>query len=261
MYARDSILSMDYNRVRQMCKALKRAKTIGLIYMFESPSTKKYIGQTTTARFLKRMSKHKSRHSPCTAFKNAIAKYGFENMQFSIIDCTDDVSLLDSLEIKHIKEQKSYGKMGYNLTTGGEGACGYKYTPEQKQKMSLRIKRHYEDHPESREEMSRKKRQFYKDNPSVRMEISRERKAYLSTPEGKLNQRKASLLGAKACRKTIIATNTLSNNSFEFESAREAKRVLEEKHNTKFCHQNISSCALGKKGFKTVKGYTFQFKN
>ena len=51
---------------------------IGVIYMYTSPSGKKYIGQTVNES--KRKSQHKNQTTKSkTLFGKAIIKYGFEN--------------------------------------------------------------------------------------------------------------------------------------------------------------------------------------
>jgi group I intron endonuclease len=66
---------------------------------------------------------------------NSIKKYGKENFTKEIIcDNVEDVETLKKLEKFYIEKFNSYND-GYNLTTGGDGAIGYRYTEEQKIKL------------------------------------------------------------------------------------------------------------------------------
>lgn len=64
---------------------------------------------------------------------NAMRKYGKENFEYEIIErCNQDV--INEREIYWIEYFDSY-KNGYNLTTGGEGVKGKKYSLEEKENM------------------------------------------------------------------------------------------------------------------------------
>lgn len=114
---------------------------VGIIYKYVSPSGKIYIGKTVNERSRKNQHKSKSKNNPTGAFDRAIAKYGFENLEYSVLirfKPTDNVEklnrVLSKLEIRYIKLYNSNNpKFGYNLTLGGDGTLGYKYTEEMKQ--------------------------------------------------------------------------------------------------------------------------------
>lgn len=71
-------------------------------------------------------------------FHNAIRKYGYENIQWEILE--DDIS-----NFEHLKERERFNILkydtfkpnGYNLTLGGEGLYGLKHTEETKNKIRL----------------------------------------------------------------------------------------------------------------------------
>ncbi|MBQ0111995.1 MAG: hypothetical protein KBT03_02590 [Bacteroidales bacterium] len=69
------------------------------------------------------------------AIKKAIKKYGIENFNKEYLAFCDKEEKLNWFERFYIKkyDSKAYG---YNMTDGGEGATGYKYTSEQKKKRS-----------------------------------------------------------------------------------------------------------------------------
>lgn len=68
-------------------------------------------------------------------------KYGSENFSFEIIEETDDESLLVALEQKWLDEYRPYERgKGYNLSPSAYNILGYRFTEEQKQKVSLALK-------------------------------------------------------------------------------------------------------------------------
>lgn len=84
---------------------------------------KQYVGITTTT-FKKRVAVYKSmaKHPPNkpTRIVKALAKYGFENFQFEVIEAGFDSydKLLES-EINWIRILNTY-KLGYNASLGGD---------------------------------------------------------------------------------------------------------------------------------------------
>lgn len=125
---------------------------IGVIYMYTSPSGKKYIGQTI--REMKRKSQHKSETSKSqTHFGKAIRKYGWENFKYEVLlrfrPTEHKLKLkrvLDKLEKRYVKLHKSYDReFGYNLNKGGEGNIGYAHSEESKEKIGEAAKVRMED--------------------------------------------------------------------------------------------------------------------
>lgn len=110
---------------------------IGVIYMYTSPSGKKYIGQTINEK--SRKYSHKSTTiKKDTAFGRALRKYGFENFTYERLikfSPTSDIlklkRVLNLLEVRYIKMHNSFNpETGYNCSAGGDGCLGYKHTPE-----------------------------------------------------------------------------------------------------------------------------------
>lgn len=122
----------------------------GIIYCYESPSGKFYIGQTTrTAN--KRKDEHKSRArlGKGYLFHNAIRKYGFEAFKYQELATITESSKerlkkqLNSLERYYISMYKSEGKVLYNLSDGGDTICdntGRKLSDEHKRKIGMSLK-------------------------------------------------------------------------------------------------------------------------
>ena len=105
----------------------------GCIYRLTNLVTKKtYIGKTVN--FKQRMRQHKyPKKTDKTYLHNSIRKHGWDNFKAEII--MDDVPEedLSNLEISHIEVENTMCPNGYNLTLGGQGTSGYKYTPEQRE--------------------------------------------------------------------------------------------------------------------------------
>jgi group I intron endonuclease len=108
----------------------------GCIYLITNPiNGKVYVGQTLHYKI--RMKTHEySGKNPKYYFGYAIRKYGWENFTKDIL--IDDVPEedLDNLEINYIAFYESFGPGGYNLTEGGGGTSGYKYTEEHIEKIT-----------------------------------------------------------------------------------------------------------------------------
>lgn len=96
-------------------------KTINLV------NGKLYIGQD---------SKNDSNYlGSGSLIKKAIKKYGRENFKKEILEHCQTKEELNKREIYWIEKLNTIEE-GYNITTGGEGTVGYKFTEEQKNKMS-----------------------------------------------------------------------------------------------------------------------------
>lgn len=95
---------------------------IGIIYMAKNKINNKiYIGQTTRA-ISERIGEYKkglgNQH-----INNAINKYGWDNLEFTIIDSANTINELNNKEIQYIKQYNSNNKdYGYNIETGGKNS-------------------------------------------------------------------------------------------------------------------------------------------
>ena len=124
---------------------------IGTIYCFINTNNGKlYIGKTVQANYTRRFTSHKSRANKQEKFYfyRALNKYGWNTFlkvvlyQTQILDNTKEnkkllSDLLSEKEVYYIsKYNTSDSRFGYNLTSGGEGTTGFKFSEEQKQRMS-----------------------------------------------------------------------------------------------------------------------------
>ena len=142
---------------------------------------KVYIGKSINA--LERWTEHRriARHPGSEnyyLFHKAINKYGSNNFKFEIIDTfnTEEDSLRGETQWISFYQTNitEYGsKYGYNLTAGGEGISGFKFSEEQRKRMSeARLgelnsfygKTHTD---EARQKISEHHKEFYATNPSA----------------------------------------------------------------------------------------------
>ena len=112
------------------------------VYKHTSPSGKCYIGITNQKpenrwghngfNYVIKKKDEKFKHP---YFANAILKYGWDNFSHEILHENLSKEEACSLEQKYISMYKEGGK-SYNISDGGEGNWGYKFTDEQRKRMS-----------------------------------------------------------------------------------------------------------------------------
>ena len=114
----------------------------GCIYRLTNLITLRcYVGKTID--FKGRMREHKKGKDINKSYvERSIRKHGWHNFKVEII--VDDVpeEALSNLEIYYIAEENTMRPYGYNLTKGGEGTSGYKYTAEQRKNCRQAAIRH-----------------------------------------------------------------------------------------------------------------------
>jgi group I intron endonuclease len=105
-----------------------------IIYCILFPNGKRYIGKTEKDLMTrKKAHKHHSKASNRFLY-NAVKRYGWENLDWIILEECDDIDTLNFKEKEWIKKFDSMnGDKGYNLREGGEGG---RHTEETKQKIS-----------------------------------------------------------------------------------------------------------------------------
>jgi len=259
--ALEDVSHLSFNECKKRCKTSKQK--IGIIYLFESPSKKMYIGQTTSDRFSKRMNDHRTVDT-CRAFHRAIKKYGWDTIinGFKILAFTNDLESLNDLEIKFIKQYDSF-KNGYNLTEGGGGNRGLKHSLKTRKKISESQKKYFRDNPEARKTTLEAIKKSWKDPERLRKHremVRKHLKAYNASEAGKKHRKHLIKKAQEANRKPIIATNLQTGESTQYVSARDAVKNLSALHKRrKFNFGNISACARKKR--KTHLGYAFEFVN
>lgn len=139
-----------------------------------------YIGKTVKT-LQRRRTEHEStsrKSASPTGFHGAIRKYGESGFTWEVLhEC--EVSLLNDLEVYYIKDlRSSVIGVGYNLTSGGDGAAfgdqNVSKRPEVREKLRV-ANTGYKHTPESLAVMSHKSKEFYKNGMSLeqRAKISR----------------------------------------------------------------------------------------
>lgn len=113
---------------------------MGIIYCYTNlENNKKYIGQTINPQ--QRYRQHKSSaynekneeyNSP---FHRAIRKYGFENFNYEVLAESEDIEILNQMEILLIQKYKTKVPNGYNIEDGGKNSSKPK-SKEQKIKLT-----------------------------------------------------------------------------------------------------------------------------
>ena len=156
-------------------------------YMFLFKNEKKYIGITTFTP-----EKRKNEHISCSRTSTpkclvhkAIKYYGEKSFEMIILETTKNKEELKLLEKKFIQEYNTYFEngFGYNMSLGGEGNFGYKFTDEIKEKMSQIRKELIKNNPqivkkwkesmenywteEKKQHMSNLKKDQHKNNPQI----------------------------------------------------------------------------------------------
>lgn len=105
---------------------------------------KKYIGLTNDPDH--RWSCHRT-GSGSRLVAAAIRKYGLDQFEFELISCGSDWYIIQA-EILLIRAYNTRPPHGYNLSEGGSGNQGMKYSMETKKKMSDSQKARHKAHPQ-----------------------------------------------------------------------------------------------------------------
>ena len=110
-----------------------------ILYKHTCPNNKCYIGITSrknpNIRWRNGLAYIYNNSNHNTKFANAILKYGWDNIKHEIL--FDNLSKDEACELekKYIKYFKDLN-LSLNLTDGGDGIWGYKFTDEQRKKLS-----------------------------------------------------------------------------------------------------------------------------
>lgn len=115
----------------------------GLVYVITNTVNHKlYVGQTT-AGLLQRWKwhcKNATRRESSGVLAKAIKKYGRAAFSIEEIEHCGSREELDAAECRWIERLNCKVPNGYNLTDGGLGSCGYRFSPEQIARMSEKQK-------------------------------------------------------------------------------------------------------------------------
>lgn len=102
---------------------------------------KTYIGQT--ANYEKRKRAHinalRSNRHDNVYLQNSWNKYGENSFVFTVVEECEEKQL-DELEVRYIKLLHTLAPKGFNMTEGGDGVRGLKWSPESRKAKSLDMK-------------------------------------------------------------------------------------------------------------------------
>ncbi len=114
-----------------MGEIAEKLERIGYLYLLTSPSGKSYVGMTWDVP--KRFVEHRSAAIACRSqylIHKAIRKYGWKSFSGEILFTTTDETLLKKKEKECIVNLGTHfvKGFGYNMTDGGDGALGFKFS-------------------------------------------------------------------------------------------------------------------------------------
>ncbi|MFA5031200.1 MAG: GIY-YIG nuclease family protein [Patescibacteria group bacterium] len=161
---------------------------MGIIYIaINLINGKQYVGQTI--KTIKNRIKIHENNKNCSAFHNAIKKYGIKNFKIISYSCLEED--LDWHEIFLIKEFNTLAPNGYNLESGGRvNRHPHKIT---KKRLSIAVKKYYEEHPEVKEEIKKRNKKRF-ENPNEREKTRKKSKEWWSNhPEVKKKRSKKTI--------------------------------------------------------------------
>lgn len=95
---------------------------MNVIYKATFPNGKSYIGKSKNFKYRKMAHYYNSKYAKVnnTKMKNAIIKYGFDNISWSILFESSDMNIINEKEKEFIEIYDTINS-GYNISTGGDG--------------------------------------------------------------------------------------------------------------------------------------------
>lgn len=189
---------------------------------------------------------------------NAIRKYynidtTKNKVQMIVIDKAYSLEELNKLETEYIIKYNTFNHNvnnpnGYNMTMGGDGCKGYKFTEEQKENSRKIQQKRKEEHPEIAINHSKfmKQRaidnpnigiqhsidmtQFYLDNPSKREEMSNlKTQQYKNNPEMAIQQSELKLMRYEDKDAVKIIANISKKSTQQWQDPEKRKKIMDEK--------------------------------
>ena len=154
----------------------------GIIYRLAFPNGQ-YIGQTIQGKDVRFKEHLRDTNAGSTLpVHNAIRKYYDDDqaknkVEMTVIDTAYSLDELNTLEIKYINEYNTFNAnghnpTGYNMTIGGDGCKGYKFTEEQKENCKKVQQKRKEEHPEIAMNHSKIMKQRAINNPEIGIQHS-----------------------------------------------------------------------------------------
>jgi hypothetical protein len=232
----------------------------GIIYGLFFPNGR-YIGQTIQGKNV-RWKEHlrDTNAGSKLPVHNAIRKYynidaTKNKVQMIVIDKAYSLEELNKLETEYIIKYDTFNNNGnnpngYNMTMGGDGCKGYKFTEEQKENSRKIQQKRKEEYPEIAINHSKfmKKRaidnpnigiqhsidmtQYYLDNPSKREEMSKlKTQQYKNNPEMAIQQSELKLMRYEDKDAVKIIANISKKSTQQWQDPEKRKKIMDEKLN------------------------------
>lgn len=256
---------------------------------------KAYIGQTIRTidmRLLAHLKSALKRNSEFTIHK-AIRKYGLDCFEVEELECVEGEILsdlkddLDNLEKFYIQYYDTYHN-GYNMTIGGQGTQGLKFSEKAKRKVCNKMKKYWKDEEfrkklsnsaklrfsdkEERELQSERMKRFYERNQELRENLKLAATLYFKDENHRLAQAKRckeqwqnddgrlkrglekAQEKSREVRKRKVAQFDLNGNFVAvFDSVTEAIRGIGRKS------ASISACCKRKPKHDTAGGFIWRY--
>ena len=216
------------------------------IYKHISPSGKVYIG-ITSQRPEARWQREGAGYKKAGRFRNAIKKYGWENIKHEIIASGLTLEEACIAERKLIKRYDSRNpKKGYNVTAGGDRSGGFIMSEEAREK--IRVSKLGEKNPmfgrTISEEHRRKLSELYKGK-----KFSEERREHMRIAQSNRSEetRKRMSDAHEKDKVSVVCVET----GVTYSCVSEASRA------TKCSTSNIVACCKGRR--KTTGGYHWEY--
>lgn len=149
-------------------------------------SEKSYIGSSKNIKKRWREHLHHLRHGKhhSVSLQRAWDKYGESSFAWSVIETTNDESLLQYLEQEYIDKLGTYGSGGYNTSMSTTSPRGTKHRPETVCKMRERVIEYFKD-PRNKEKHSLAQKKRFLDPEQKRLlKESRAGKWLVTPPNG-----------------------------------------------------------------------------
>lgn len=210
---------------------------------------KKYVGCTTKG-YLQRFKSHlyrSSRNENKEYLHRAVAKYGEENFQVSLLERCHSAEEMFASEKKWIEHHKSFGSGGYNLTEGGEGKVGCRVPQEVKERLRfLRTGTRHTEEAKRKMSLARQGKSF----------SEKHKKALSEAQLGSKNHRWGKPM-SKEQKQNLQKDNVGEGNPFYGKThTEETKRLISERNKSRqLGSKNPAArpCLFGGKRFETGK--------
>jgi group I intron endonuclease len=176
------------------------------IYLITNIKENKYYVGVTRQKILARWKNHcdMARRDSNSGYylHRAMRRDGLESFDIQELSKESDPEKLKNLErVWIILLQSRSDAYGYNLTAGGDGTTGYKYTKKQRQDLSERTKRIFKERPEIRQKMSDSRKGIPAWNKGIPQPHTHCRNGHLLSEDNLINRKKEVYRSCLTCHR------------------------------------------------------------